>query len=247
MSLRRAAHSRSLGTLNVTINRSKVDATLQRIGRQLVLCDVGCAGIRCDQSAGIPPRGLIFEFGGRASGRGSAVIGINPGHARPREIKSYLTNGTQYEVVLKYWQDIITAFPYYTKIRRFLDQVGLRGPILWSELAKCENAAGSLGLPPLKTLRTCTGRFLNRELELIPKSWPLIGLGGEAFKALAYLYPSRTVIGLPHPTGSYGHFSQLMPGNMLAPEIRRTTRKILSKRSGDCVWLKGERRKRRGA
>lgn len=148
-----------LGTLNVAINRSKMVDGILGIGRQLVLCDVGCVGIRCDQSAGIPPRGLIFELRGRRPGRGSAVIGINPGHARPREIRSYLTSGPQYEVVLKYWQDAITTFPYYRKIRRFLDQVGLRGPILWSELAKCENAAGLAGLPPLKHCEPAPGDF----------------------------------------------------------------------------------------
>ena len=229
-----------MGTLNVTIDRHKIARAIMRIGQQLVLCDAGCAGIRCHQSAGIPPRGLIFELTGRRPTRGSAVIGINPGHARPREIRTYLTSGTEYEVVLRYWQNVITAFPYYRKIRQFLNQVGLRGPILWSELAKCENAAGAAGLPPLTTLRRCTGRFLNRELELIPSNWPLIGLGGEAYKALAYLYPGRTVIGVPHPTGSYGHFSRLMLRNRVRPGVQRTIREMLSKRPGDCVWLAGK-------
>ena len=84
----------------------------------------------------------------------------------------------------------------------------LKGPVLWTELVKCQSEPEVKELP-VQTLRTCSGEFLRRELERLPENWPLFGVGWEAYKALAYLFSARTVIGVPHPTGSYGHFTAL--------------------------------------
>lgn len=216
---------------------TNLKAKIVRIGRQIVACNIKCRGIRCDQSAGVLPRCLILESAGHSSTNGCAAIGINPGWAKRTETECYKSHGAEYEAVVECWLSNIRSHAYYSKIRSFIDQVGLTGPILWSELAKCQNEPGAKG-PPLKTLRTCTGRFLTRELKLIPRKWPLIGIGGEAYKALAYLYPNRTVIGLPHPTGAYGnHFSRHLPNGHIHPTTKASVRKALAARPGDLLWL----------
>ena len=164
---------------------------------------------------------------------GCAMVGINPGHARPAEIAYYKKEGTEYEATVQYWHKAITSRSYYKKLRELTKAFGLNGPILWTELAKCENTA-DIKFPPLKALRTCTGRFLTEELKAIPPEWPLFGIGWEAYKALAYLYPARTVIGVPHPTGAYGkHFSRLLQLDSESKEV--VCRALLSQ--GELLWL----------
>ncbi|HMD55504.1 MAG TPA: hypothetical protein VKJ65_13225 [Phycisphaerae bacterium] len=48
-----------------------------------------------------------------------------------------------------------------------------------------------------------------KEIEGVPKDWPIFGVGRMAFNALAFLFNDRAVIGVPHPTGSFGHFNEL--------------------------------------
>lgn len=54
----------------------------------------------------------------------------------------------------------------------------------------------------------------------MPSDWPLVAVGWEAYKALAYLHPSRVVIGVPHPTASRGQFSKLFEQRKLREEFR---------------------------
>ncbi len=214
-------------------------AEIQVIGQQLVTCTATCAGIQRDQQKGSLPRCLILELAGRNGDRGCAAIGINPGRAREPEEVFYRRNGPTYEAVQEYWNLKITQLPYYARLRCLLDQVGLTGPILWTELAKCQNKWRTPGLPPLATLRTCTGRFLTRELAVLPAGWPLVAIGMEAYKALAYLYPKRTVIGVPHPTRKYGYFTftRLMPSSTVLPKCKNQVRDVLEKPAGKLLWL----------
>lgn len=214
------------------------------IGRRMAACASNCAGVKRNQKAGVPPRCLILESKDRAPTNGCAVIGINPGNARPHEIAFYNANGTTYDVLLNYWtQSIGYDHPYYTQIRTFLDQVGLTGPILWTELAKCEGTTKTQKVPPLSTLRHCAGQFLLEELQLIP-DWPLIALGHEAHKALSYMFPRRTIIGVPHPTGMGGRiqFSRFMPGGKLSAETAKRVRDILASPPGMLEWISDGRK-----
>jgi hypothetical protein len=66
-----------------------------------------------------------------------------------------------------------------------------------------------------------------------------VAIGGEAYKAITYLYPTRTVIGVPHPTGSYGNFTRLMPGGTVLPKAKNQVWDLLEKPSGELLWLEG--------
>jgi hypothetical protein len=172
---------------------------IAEIGRRMAACASKCEGIRRDPAHGIPPRCLILESDARAASGGCTVIGINPENAEPDEVAFYKEHGASYDVLLNFWSSYIGYIhPYYTQVRKFLDQVGLTGPILWTELAKYEGTTKSQKVPPLATLRHCADKFMLEELDLIPQ-WPLIALGREAYKALSYMFPRRTIIGLPHP------------------------------------------------
>lgn len=174
----------------------------------MVACDASCGGVANNPAKGVLPRCLIVERGS-APGRGALVSGINPARSNERERAFYRKHGATYEAVVEFWHDKIAPIAYYERLRNFLHGVGVSGPVVWTDLAKCENAPDQQGLLPLQTLRTCTGRYLIKELAALPKDWPLIAVGAEAYKALSYLEPRRTVLGIPHPTGSHGHFSYM--------------------------------------
>jgi hypothetical protein len=78
---------------------------------------------------------------------------------------------------------------------------------------------------------------LSEELALLPSDWPLIAVGGEAFKALAYLYPHRSVVGVPHPTGARGHFARLFINGMLRESVLVKVNQCINALSPELVWL----------
>jgi hypothetical protein len=215
----------------------EIASSIEQIGLELVTCSQDCSGVRRDQSAGCLPRCLVFERANRPGDRGSAIVGINPGRASREEEAFYRARAGAYESVVAWFATLGVKHPYYTRLRRLADQCGLSGPILWTELAKCENEPALKGLLPLSTLRECTGRFLNRELALLPPHWPVLAVGAEAFKALAYLYPKRTVIGVPHPTGAYGHFPRLFSEGTLLAHVQQQANEALRSQRPQVLWL----------
>ncbi len=218
--------------------RNKMKSAIEQIGREMVKCSQNCFGIECDQADGILPRCLIWEEPEKnKTGIGCAVIGINPGRAKSKEMQFYKKK--TYDEFLKYWEEEIKKeHPYYCRPREMLRGFELNGPILWTDLVKCQNdKKGAKGLLPLETLRTCMSRYLSKELELIPSDWPLIALGGEVYRALAYMYPERTVIGVPHPTGSYGLFPPLLPGGKLYRASKSKFKKALEAPPGQLLRL----------
>jgi hypothetical protein len=211
---------------------------IDEIGRDLVRCDIHCPGIALNHSEGILPRCLILETEGRAEGKGSVIVGINPGRSKAHERDFYRLNGQTYEQEIRYWQEYIARHPYYRRLRNFADGIGFNGPILWTELVKCENVSAESGLPPLQTFRTCTETYLQRELQAVPHDWALIAVGTESYKALAYMFASRAVIGVPHPTGSRGQFARLFDQDKrLSPEVKAQTENISNGGRGEVVWL----------
>jgi hypothetical protein len=114
--------------------------------------------------------------------------------------------------------------------------MNLDGPILWTELVKCENKTKGI-LPPLQTFRKCINIFLNEELEAVPEAWPLLAVGRETYKALAYIYSSKTIIGIPHPTSSRGHFQEMIKGNSLKNILSSNENLFFEEYGSIAVWL----------
>jgi hypothetical protein len=209
---------------------------IHRIGQDMVNCQENCEGIARDLSRGILPRCLFLEMQGSDLSKGTVIVGINPGQSDDEERAFYRQHGRAYVQVVKFWGTIKESNQYYAKLRNLARGFDLRGSILWTELVKCENAEKGK-LPPLQTFRVCTRSFLNEELAAIPNDWPLIGIGREAYKALAYLYPNRTVIGVPHPTGSFGNFNELFEDNKVREGKLKDVCRVSIEKSGQAIWL----------
>jgi len=217
---------------------------IDNLGAELVNCRDVCSGIWQDQGIGVIPRSLFLERP-TATARGCLAVGLNPGTSSESERRFYLEVEITYDRVKEYrlkgyrGRRLINDIPYFERTRAVIDQLGLHGPILWSNLAKCENQKGRKDLPPIQTLRHCTRRFLKRELDASPPEWIVLGIGWEAFRAVAYLVPERCVIGIPHPTGGYRDFRKLLNNGSLLEDLK--SHALCAMRSNDpaAVWLGG--------
>ncbi len=219
--------------------------SIDRLAGELIRCSDLCTGISRNQDQGIIPRSLYLERSD-ASGRGCFAVGLNPGRSCAQERRLFVEHGVNLPAVNEYRAGLANI-PYFRGPRAVIDQLRLTGPILWSNLAKCENPEGRRGLPPLQTLRHCTQRFLRHELAAIPSDWVVLGIGWEAYRALAYLVPERVIIGIPHPTGASPNFRRMFedngPHRALLDTVHVRARTVLDASSSEpgTAWLGVER------
>lgn len=226
---------------------SNVDAIaehIREIGEQMVANYQPSPDVMLDKKEGIIPRCLIFEHESRNPQRqGSVVVGINPGNSGVEEQQFYRTRGCSYDAVLAWHFDSEPHarrrgknHPYYRSLTGFLDAAGLDGPILWTELVKCESKQDTV--LSIETIRKDINRYLFRELEKIPNDWPLIGVGRKAYEILAYRFCSRQVIGIPHPTSSHGQFAALFPiSKAIEPNAKEKLADLLRSKDTVAVWF----------
>src|SRR3990170_4342078 len=100
---------------------------INEIGRSMVACNYCCPIVALDPHKGILPRCLISEIEGRDDGRGSIIVGMNPGRSKEPERKFYRDNGQTYEQVIAYWTDHIGyRHKYYRQLRALVTELGLR-------------------------------------------------------------------------------------------------------------------------
>ena len=213
---------------------------IHAIGTRLTACSLSCPGIRLEPASGIIPRSLVFEHQGRTGSFGSVALGINPGQGDEEERAYYLEHGSSYDQVLAFWMSRRrSSHRYHTRTRHFIDAAGLAGPILWTEVVKCQNPVGVRALPPLETRRTCVHLHLVNEMAEVPPAWPIVAIGKQPFELAAMMFPSRAVIGIPHPTGAFGdQFHSLFEASDdLRPEVRRLVDGILSSNIPGAAWL----------
>ena len=223
---------------------TKITVRVRRMGQRLLM-DADFYrdkhDVVCDVRGGIIPRGLIFESNGRRpAGRGSIIVGVNPGNAEKDE-KEFYKNHKDYKDIAAYWEENILSKEYYRNLRSLVDQVGLVGPILWTELVKCESASvdGKKRELQVETIRADINEHLFQEIELTPGNWPLIGISKPAYAILSYRFPKRTVIGIPHATASFGYFDRLFNDGILKLEFKQMLMQALQSQKPAAVALFG--------
>jgi len=178
---------------------------INKLGEKLVKCDLNCEGINNNPKKGIIPRGLIQE---RRNGKNSCiVVGLNPGKCKIKEREYYLKKGIKFDSLSEYFFENLYNLPYFKRTRDLITLLGFDGNILWTDLAKCE-CLGKNGRVPIQTLRVCINKFLRKEIEIF-KCSTIFALGNIAFDFCALSFPNHFIVGLPHPSGSYGDFNKL--------------------------------------
>lgn len=186
-----------------------IESIINEIGEDMVRCTKNCKGILNDKANGIIPRCLFYQ--NKPGDEGCVIVGINPGRSANNETEkdAYLKGDCSYQSTVDYWRNnLIEKEKYYKYLSKFLNCLKYNGPVLWTELVKCENAE-KINTPPLQTFRNCANEYLVKEINCIPSNWPIIAVGREAHKVISYMFPNRAVLGIPHPTSSRGHFAKL--------------------------------------
>lgn len=215
--------------------------------------------IICKPEKGIVPRCLSYESENRKQKKqGCVIVGLNPGSMKSKKfidvqnkIKSFRNKKTglfSYHKIDNYLKerfmidrdDKHKAHLYYRRLRNLANQLKLNGPILWTEIVKCESEVR--GRLSVRTIRDDINRYLLNEIKATPKNWPLIGVGDEAYKILSYFFNKRFVIGVPHVTGvrnNHYSFNQLLCGkkNDIKLKLKREIFKILKNKKPITVRL----------
>jgi hypothetical protein len=228
-------------------NLDLIKSQIFQIGEELTKCDRHCVGIRNEPNNGIVPRGLIYEDQ-NGNGSGVIVVGLNPGVAKANENKYRLERGLiNYGVVVDCWRnEKIRSLPYFKKPRLLMNELGLFGDILWTNIAKCEclNSKERISFSSSpQTFRICSVLYLKKELSVVPATWPMVACGKDAFTALSYLYPDRKIIGIPHPTGAGIEFRKLFgdgkvkDGN-LKQSVKNRFKEFFSSEQNGALWLR---------
>src|SRR5438132_9230708 len=91
---------RYLHSVSNTMKATDIMRTLQtdvdRLGAELVMCTDNCAGISCDQEAGVLPRGLHLDLRD-VTGRGCLAVGQNPGPSNGSHRNLFRASGITYD------------------------------------------------------------------------------------------------------------------------------------------------------
>lgn len=193
---------------------STLAAGVQRLGEELSWCPLQCDGIVNSHAEGIIPRCLALED--RIGDGGAVIVGPNPGRSTSAQ-KTALRNSEDnaYSKWRSIWEVASLHNDYYTRLRELLAALKITGPILWTELVKCEKEPKTT--LPVQTLRTCAHRYLQREIALVPKEWPILAIGKGVFNDVSFIAAARGVVGVPHPTSSKGAFIKLFREGALHP------------------------------
>jgi hypothetical protein len=199
--------------------------------------------LKTDFKKGDIPRCLYYEDGEKNNRDGCVIVGLNPGKPRDPEKAHYRNNKKKlaegnYEPVLGWWQEEGpkrnqgSKGRYYEQARGLARGLGRKGPIIWTELVKW-GFHEKKGKFRMQTIRDHVRSFLKEEIKIAPRSWPLIALGRRAFEVLAFVFPDRKIIGVPHPTGRYAKkkFEDLNRNRNRNNEIAKA-KKLLSKKTG---------------
>lgn len=218
---------------------SDFKAELMEHGQLVTNCRFGferpCKGIHYDRTEGIIPRCLFLEERkANATNEITVVIGLNPGISGKAE-RQGLANVTDYHEVLDFFGNEYKKHPFYKRATALVDGLGFNGPILWTEIAKCEGKQIWR-----ETMVFCASNYLIKEIELVKTyfdSVRFIVLSRRAFDPLIFLLNNDKVLGVPHPTGSYGkRFSGMFDGEWnLLSEYRKD---MLSFFDDEADWVK---------
>lgn len=179
---------------------SKIENQIYRLGKKLVKCTENCKDTNREDWR--IPRCLNIETENRKGGKGVIIIGINPGPSSVQERRFFKEGSGTYDVWLERFNHYSKRkIVYFERSRRLADELDFNGPILWTDLAKCELKKGKKHISH-QTLRTCIRNFLEKEVKVLP-NYPIIALGNDVFDFCSLRFQERLVIGVPHPSGQW--------------------------------------------
>lgn len=218
------------------MNIEELNIKINKIGQQMVNCPLSCEGIENKKKEGIIPRGLFLETNGRTGDNIIVIVGMNPGRMQKddKEYKDTLKDVKSYKNYAKSFENkVLYKHPYFKKTREVLGILNFNGPILWTEIVKCQSEEN--GKLPYSTIRKCVHTFLKEEVKLIDDSI-IMALGDKAYNTCLLIFPERKIIGCPHPSGANSGFHKFL--NDLKDKKQSIVKSIDKLKDTDTVHLK---------
>lgn len=205
---------------------------IEKLGNEIIQCDMKCRGVENNQSDGYYPR-LFYLDPETASEIEILVVGENPGNSTLLEREFYKTLAernnvriTTFKDCQRVWRTIIKEHDYYRRPKHLLKQLGLNPKgILFAEVAFCEKIDPTKSIPK-ETFKHCCNRFLSKIIALVPEQKYILCLGAKAFKYTIELpgRSERKLIVAYHPTGSWKFANYFEKG-----EAKKVTERSLKK------------------
>jgi hypothetical protein len=204
-----------------------LETSVRHLQVEIARCQRTCDDVDWRPAEGHLPRGLWLDIEAGEGDGDVIIVGQNPGQPLPQESKIYKARASSSA------EDLVTAMnafvasevlpkhKYYKLMRNAARELGFKGRILWTDLAKC-SAPDGRKLPVhehLPTYSRCMNAWLRNEVAKVPE-WPVLAAGRATFDALWPLLPERLLVGVPHPTGSRGAFARLFREKKLELQAR---------------------------
>ncbi|HET9135000.1 MAG TPA: hypothetical protein VFO76_00070 [Candidatus Kapabacteria bacterium] len=186
-----------------------INISFEILKSNLNCCDsskTGCGTSGCKRSEGRIPRGLYFEERAKDSPC-TVVVGMNPSPADEKECDHIKNKANQFEVWEKWFSKsngVLQSYSYYVNTRSFLNALGCKGDILWTECHYCEEDRFDIDVA-----RVCMNQHLNQQLSWAKQKFGdnyLVLALGEVTYELLRMHPEFTslipkLIGIYHPSG----------------------------------------------
>jgi len=204
-----------------------LETSVRHLQVEIARCQRACDGVEWRSARGHLPRGLWLDIEDGEGDGNVIIVGQNPGQPSREESEIYTTRASssaedQVTAMNEFVaSEVLPRHRYYKLMRNAARELGFKGRVLWTDLAKC-SAADNGKLPVhehQQTYSRCMNAWLRTELARFPP-WPVLAAGRATLDALWPLLPERLLIGVPHPTGSYGGFDRLFLKNKLAPQAQ---------------------------
>ena len=220
----------------------KLDKLVRMIAEQMACCKQECEGVNWDKNLGYIPRVPLADIKGCGNGPGMVIVGMHPARTSYNERKlNFRKVFSENNFQEKRGAQLLAQVRYFGQIRELIrplvERLGFDGPILWTEMVKCETKAGQD--MPMQTRRICSALYFLEEMKAIPKEWPLVAVGQKVFDALCYLFPERPIVGIPHPRASSRYFNSLKKEAQTG-NIRIPVESWENDEYPIAVWLKAE-------
>lgn len=198
---------------------------IDKLGEKITNCTFRCDGVENNPKEAAIPRGFYLELNDRTNAPGIIVVGMNPGRIKRdgSEYREILRNNGSYSNYKDAFErNILYKHHYFKRTRKILKILDIAGPILWTEIVKCQSDENKKLAP--QTIRVCVHKFLKKEVSLV--KGPILALGNKAYNTCLLIFPERKIIGVYHPSGANVGFDEFL--KFLTNKKSRILRKISS-------------------
>ncbi len=191
------------------MDEAALEKRLAAVGEEVMHCERKCEGVRRIEAQSTLTSQSVIS--GSDSAIGCVVVGLTPIR---KDWAATCGRGN-----LPGGGDGVRMSAFFSRLRAFCSELGVRDAFLWTSLCKCERIRGEK--LPRETMETCALEWLVKELESIERSVPIVALSNRVFDTVRRCFPDRFVLNVPSPDRSLDDFQKTIGNRRLMDLARR--------------------------